>query len=111
MAKAAPFVIAGVLAVVLVALFATAHAVMLVLLVAWHALLLALPMAAAVFAGLHGGVRDTAILGMYGLACGGLAAFILFWIWRFFPTAGALASITVIAASAAAIGWFARLPP
>ena len=62
-------------ALVLAATFATAHAVMLVLLVAWHATLIAMPMAAAVFAGLRAGTRDTTILGMYGLTCGGVAAF------------------------------------
>src|SRR5688572_27514405 len=98
-------------AIALVAKFAMAHAVMLVLLVAWHATLIAMPMAAAVLAGLHAGTRDTTILAMYGLACGGIAAFAVFWIWRASPPSGALASIAFIAASAAATAWFAsRLP-
>ncbi len=101
---------AALLAVALAASFATVHAVMLVLLVAWHAALIAMPMAAVVLGCLHAGLRDTTVLALLGLSGGGLAAFALFWVWWASPTAGALASIAVIAASAAAIAWLgARL--
>jgi hypothetical protein len=96
---------ASVALIVAAAFFATGHAVMLVLLVGWHAVLIALPMAAAVFAGLRAGTSDLTILGLYGLACGGLSAYALFWVWRFAPPAGALATIAFIAACGAAIGW------
>ena len=36
---------------------------------------------------MRAGIRDITLLAMYGLACGGLAAFALFWIWRFDATA------------------------
>src|SRR5688572_7173264 len=99
--------VAALALIVLAAMFATAHALMLVLLVAWHATLIAMPMAAAIFAGLRAGIRDITVLSLYGLACGGVAAFVLFWIWRVSAPAGSLASIAFIAASAAAIAWFA----
>jgi hypothetical protein len=100
--------IAVALAVVASAAFlATPRALMLVLLVAWHALLIALPIAAFVLAGLRAGVRDVTRLALGGLAGGGIAAFALFWMWWASPTGGALASITCIAVSAAACAWMA----
>jgi len=86
------------------AVLATGHAAMLVLLVAWHAVLVALPMAAVVLACIHAGLRDAAVLALCGLAGGGLGAFVLFWIWWASPTGGALASVAWIAASAAIVG-------
>ena len=85
-------------------MFATGHAAMLVLLLAWHAVLVALPMAAVVLACLRAGMRDATVLALCGLAGGGLAAFVLFWIWWASPTGGALASVAWIAASAAMAG-------
>src|SRR6185369_11817563 len=91
-------------ALVATAVFATGHAVMLGLLVAWHAALIALPMAAVVLACLRAGLRDATVLALCGLAGGGLGAFVLFWIWWASPTGGALASVAWIAASAAIVG-------
>lgn len=84
---------------------------LLVLLVAGHAALIVMPMAAAVLAGLRAGTREVAVLAMHGLVFGGFAAFVLFWIWRFNATAGALASIAFVAASAAALAWLVVRTP
>jgi hypothetical protein len=56
--------LAALAVVVLAAVSATGRTVMLVLLVAWHGTLIAMPMAACVLAGLRGGIRDIAVLAM-----------------------------------------------
>ncbi|HET7401156.1 MAG TPA: hypothetical protein VFJ62_05215, partial [Usitatibacter sp.] len=103
--------IAGALAVLIVlALFATGRAVMLAFLVAWHAGLVALPMAAVVLACIRAGMRDLTVLGLCALSAGGLAAYVLFWTWSASPTGGAVASVAWIVASAAIVGYLlARL--
>ena len=98
---------AAALCVAVAAVFATAHAIMLVLLVVWHAAQIAMPMTVAILAALLRGTRDDTVLALYGVAFGGLLAFVLFWIWRASPTAGALATFTSMIASGAAIAWLA----
>jgi hypothetical protein len=92
-------------AIILVAAFATGRALMLILLVAWHAGLIALPMAAVILACIRAGIRDTTALALCGMGAAGVAAFVLFWIWWASPTGGALASVGWIGASAAMAAW------
>ena len=100
-------VAAALLAGVAAAFLATPRSLVLVLLVGWHATLIALPVVPIVLAAMLAGARDVVTLALIGLTGGALATFALFWAWWASPTAGIFASIASIATSAAAIAWLA----
>ena len=65
-------------------------------LVAWHAVLIVLPVAASVLLSLRFGVRDQLVLGVTGLVCSGLFAYFLFWMWLASPLLGLAATIVFL---------------
>ena len=81
---------------VLLGLLSASGAWYLVTLVAWHAALIVLPVAASVLLSLRFGVRDELMLGGAGLVCGGLFAYLLFWVWLVGPLFGLAATVVLL---------------
>jgi len=89
--------------VVSLLLFGSPAVTRLVVLVAWHALLILIPIAAAIVLALHRGVRDVRLLALVGLTAGGVLSYALFWVWLAHPSLGAVASVSALLIAAVVV--------